>query len=153
MSPSFWADAKQLPGRHPSRARIVGVRIEQLRAADLVIGNGSLAFRRDEPVDEGLAKLLFYVRMLFGIYQHHAVLIEQALVAGDEDVEIAAVLERQPRAAVGQHIGIGGGRGIERRAHPLADFLVPGAFLLADVDAGSFPEIELRDMRARAVTP
>src|SRR6266508_1269795 len=51
-----------------SRARIVGVRIEQLLAADLVIGNGSLAFRRNEPVDEGLAKLLFYVRMLFRIY-------------------------------------------------------------------------------------
>src|SRR6266550_22381 len=153
MSPSFWPDAKQLPGRHPSRARIVGIRIEQLLAADLVIGNGSLAFQRDEPVNECLAELLLHVRMPCRVDEDNAVLIEQALVAGDEDVEIAAVLERQPRAAIGEYIGVGGGGGVERRAHPLADFLVPGAFLLADVDAGSFPEIELRDMRARAVTP
>src|SRR5262249_47610850 len=80
-----------------------------------------------------------------------AVLVEQALVAGDEDVEIAAVLEREPGATVGEHIGVGSGRSIERRAHALADLLVSGAFLLADVDAGGLPEVEFGDMGARAV--
>src|SRR6266511_2185517 len=135
MSPPFWPDAKQLPGRHPSRARIVGVRIEQLLAADLVIGNGSLAFRRDEPVNEGLAGLLLHVRMPCRIDENNAVLIEEPLVAGHQYVEIAAVLEREPSAAVGEHIGAGGGRDVERGAHALADLFVPRASVLADVDA------------------
>ena len=41
-----------------------------------------------------------------GIHQHHAVLVEQALVALDEDHEVAAVLEREPGAAVGERVGV-----------------------------------------------
>src|SRR5262245_61293224 len=77
--------------------------------------------------------------------------LNRSLSLGHEDVEIAAVLEREPGAAVGEHVGIGGGRGVERRAHALADLLVPGTFLLADVDAGGLPEVEFGDMGARAV--
>src|SRR5215467_1719076 len=134
-----------------SRPRHIGIGEEQLLPVDLVVRDRLLAFGRDEPVDEGLAERLLDVRMLFGIDQHDAVLVEQALVAGDEDVEIAAVLERKPGAAVGEHIGVGRGRGVERRAHALADLLVPGTFLLADVDAGGLPEVEFGDMGARAV--
>src|SRR5215472_5870524 len=126
-----------------SRPRRIGIGEEQFLPVDLVIRDRLLTLGRDEPVDEGLAESLLDVRMLFGIDQHDAVLVEQALVAGDEDVEIAAVLEREPGAAVGEHVGIGGGRGVERRAHALADLLVPGTFLLADVDAGGLPEFEL----------
>jgi hypothetical protein len=32
-----------------------GIRKEQLLAADLVIGNGALPLRRDQPINEGLA--------------------------------------------------------------------------------------------------
>src|SRR5262245_30553241 len=134
-----------------SRPGHTGIGEEQFLSVDLVIRDRLLALGRDEPVDEGLAERLLYVRMLFGIDQHDAVLVEQALVAGHEDIEIAAVLEREPGAAVGEHIGVGGGRSIERRAHALADLLVPGTFLLADVDAGGLPEVEFGDMGARAV--
>src|SRR6266511_278972 len=75
-----------LPRCHGSRARIVGVRIEQLRAADLVIGNGSLAFRRDEPVNEGLAEVFLPVRMPCRIDGDDAILVEHALVAGQQNV-------------------------------------------------------------------
>src|SRR6185312_16301325 len=37
------------------------------------------------------------------------------------------------------------------RAHALPDFLVPGTLVLADVDAGDLPEIDLGLMRARLV--
>src|SRR5262249_54153617 len=135
----------RLLGAAISRPRHIGIGEEQLLPVDLVIRNRLLALGRDEPVDEGLSERVLYVRMLFGIDQHDAVLVEQALVAGDEDVEIAAVLEREPGATVGEHIGVGSGRSIERRAHALADLLVPGAFLLADVDAGGLPEVEFGD--------
>ena len=45
---------------------------------------------RDQPVDEFLAQLLLHVRVLGRIDQHDAVLVEQALVALDHDVEVAA---------------------------------------------------------------
>src|SRR5215468_12627650 len=47
---------KQAVPRHASRVRVVRVRIEQLLAVDLVIGDGLLSLRRNEPVDEGLTE-------------------------------------------------------------------------------------------------
>jgi hypothetical protein len=47
-----------------SRAVVVGVRIEQLLAIDLVVGDRLLPFRRHQPVDELLAELLLHVRIL-----------------------------------------------------------------------------------------
>jgi hypothetical protein len=59
--------------------------------------------RRDnEPIDEGLPRVLFHLRMLLGIHQHDTVSIEQALVAFDHDVEVTAMLERNPGAAIRQ---------------------------------------------------
>src|SRR5215472_8856118 len=81
-----------------SRPRRIGVGEEQFLPVDLVVRDRLLTLGRDEPVDEGLAERLLHVRMLFGIDQHDAVLVEQALVAGDAQVEIAAVLERGRRA-------------------------------------------------------
>ena len=46
------------------------------------------------------------LRVARRVDDHHAVLVEQALVAFDQDRQVAAVLERQPGAAVGQHVGI-----------------------------------------------
>src|SRR5215467_4260543 len=143
--------ARMTATRQASCPRCIGIGEKQLLPVDLVIRDRLLPFGRNEPVDEGLAEVLLHIGMLFGIDQHDAVLVEQALVAGHQDLEIAAVLEREPGAAVGEHIGVGGGRGVERRAHALADLLVPGTFLLADVDAGGLPEVEFGDMGTRAV--
>src|SRR6516165_2679842 len=145
-------DEEKFP-RHASRVRVVRVRIEQLLAVDLVIGDGLLSLRRNEPVDEGLTEFLLYMRMPLGIYQHHAILVEKSLVALDRDREVAAVLEREPSATIRQHIGVGCcRRGVERRAHALPDRLVPGMPIRLDVDIGRLPEVELGDVRAGAVT-
>src|SRR5262245_44216389 len=64
-----------------SRPRRIGIVEEQFLPVDLVIRDRLLAFGRDEPVDEGLAERLLDVRMLFGIDQNDAVLVEQELVA------------------------------------------------------------------------
>src|SRR3954447_11290358 len=66
-----------------------GVRKEELLAVDLVARDGGLAVRRDQPIDESLPILGLHLRMLRGIHQHDAVLIEQPPVALDGDDEIA----------------------------------------------------------------
>src|SRR5207248_3180410 len=86
--------------RTSSGARYVRVGKEQLLAVDLVTGDRSLAFRRDQPIDELLTQIGLHARMLGRVDQHHPVLIEQALVALDGDHEVGFVLERNPRAAV-----------------------------------------------------
>src|SRR5262249_24026698 len=65
--------------------------------------------------------------------------------------EVAAVLERQPGATVGQHVSVRCRRSVERRAHALADRLVPGALSLLDIDVGELPEIELGEVRAGTI--
>src|SRR4030095_2438130 len=64
-----------------SCVRLARVGEEQLLAADLVTRNRRRALRRYEPVDERLAQALLHVRMLVGIHQHDAVLVEEPLVA------------------------------------------------------------------------
>ena len=44
--------------------------------------------------------------------------------------ELAAVLERQPGAAVGERVGVHAGGGVERRPHARAGLAVPGALVL-----------------------
>src|SRR6185437_15250769 len=50
---------------HASGAVIVGVRIKQLLAIDLVVGDRFLSFGRHQPVDELLPEVFLDVRMLF----------------------------------------------------------------------------------------
>jgi hypothetical protein len=69
-----------------------GFRVEQLLAVDLVVGDVALPFGRDEPVDELLAQLFLYMRVFLRVHQHHAVLVEVALVALDGDDQIALFL-------------------------------------------------------------
>src|SRR3954447_5879846 len=123
-----------------SRRLLVRIREEQLLAVDPVAGDGALALARQQPVDEGLPKVLFDRTVLLRVDQDDAVLIEQPLVTFHHDVQIAAVLERYPGAAVRQHIGVHRRRGVERRAHALPDLPIPGAFLPIDLDAGLVPE-------------
>ena len=82
----------------------LGVGEEELLPADLVVGDRLLPLGRNEPVDELLAEFLLDVRMLGRVHQNHAVLVEQALVAFDQDGQIGAVLEVEPGAAVGEHV-------------------------------------------------
>src|SRR5437899_1290080 len=43
-------------------------------------------------------KAFLHMRMPFGIYRYHAILIEKPLVALDRDLEVAAVIERRQGA-------------------------------------------------------
>ena len=59
-----------------------------------------------EKVDEGLAEIPLHLGMLLGIDQDDAILVEQPPVAFDQDLEIAAILEGDPGAAISQDIGV-----------------------------------------------
>src|ERR1044072_5942167 len=133
------------------RARRRRIWEEQLLPVYLVVGDRLLAVGRDEPVDELLAVFLLHVRALLGIHQQDAILVEQPPVAFYHDREVAAVLEREPGAPVGEYVGIGGARSVERGAHALADRLVPGAGILLGIDACRLPQRKLRRMRPRLV--
>ena len=87
--------------------------------------------------------------MLGGIDHHHAVLVEQALITLHQHGEVGAVLEIQPGAAVGQHIGALRGRNIERRPHAAAALAVARA--LGAVQIGHFPETQFGGMGAALV--
>src|SRR5262245_36516140 len=92
------------------------------------------------------------MRVLGGVHQYRGILVEQPRVALNEDIKFAAVLKRDPGAAIGKHISVGSGGGVERGRHAQTDLLAPMAFVFHDVDAGRFPEIEFADVCARAVT-
>ena len=130
----------------------VGVREEQRLAVDLVGGDGGLAVLGHQPAHELLAQLLLDLRMLGRVDQHHAVLVEQLLVALDHDAELPAVLEGEPGAAVAQHIAVDRGGDVQRRAHAAAAFAVAGRLRCGGVDAGLLPQAQLGGVRAAAVT-
>src|SRR6516165_6394238 len=62
---------------------------EHLLAVNLVIGDCLLAFVRNEPVDELLAKLLLHMRMLGRVNQDDTVLVEQQFVALHDETKWA----------------------------------------------------------------
>src|SRR5260370_17274776 len=67
-----------------SRPRHIGVGKEQFLPVELVVCDRLLALGRAQPVDEGLAERLLYVRMLFGLHQHDPVLVAQPLLPRDD---------------------------------------------------------------------
>ena len=87
--------------------------------------------------------------MLGRVDHHHAVLVEQALVALDQHRQISAVLEVQPGATVGQHISAQAGRHVQRRAHAATAGLVAGKG--GRLDARRFPVAQLGCMGAAFV--
>ena len=89
--------------------------------------------------------------MLVRVDQHRAVLVEEALVALDQDHEIAAVLEGQPGAAIGENVSAHRRRGVERRPHALSGVAIPWPLGFVDVDARRFPQVELGHVGAAAV--
>src|SRR5512144_614002 len=96
-SPS--APRKRQTGRMSMRIirALSRVREEELLAPDPVAGDGLLARRGNQPFDERAPHRRLHVRMPGGIHEHHAVLVEEAVVALDEHGELAAVAEGKPR--------------------------------------------------------
>src|SRR4051812_10330237 len=74
---------KRQTGRISMRtiAALWRVREEELLPVDPVARDGLLSRGRDHPVDELPAHVLLHARVLRGIHEHHAVLVEEALVA------------------------------------------------------------------------
>src|SRR5215468_3288403 len=134
----------------PASATFV-VRKEELLAADLVFGDGLLAGGGDDPVDERVAEIDLRFRMLRRVDEHDPVLIEQLLIPFDEDGEVTAILEGEPRAAIGEDVGTHRGRGVQRRPHPRPGFLVPRTLVRLDVDPGRLPIPKLRRVRPAPV--
>src|SRR5262249_36483331 len=107
--PAAWAAGAAISRRSRARRRkgeprgscAAGVGIEPLLAVDPIAGNGALALRRDQPVDEGLAVMRLDMGKPLGIDQDNAVLIEQPRIALDQRHQVPLVLERQPSGAVG----------------------------------------------------
>src|SRR5688572_28368561 len=78
-----------------------GIRKEKLLAVNPVGGDRVLPFAGNHPVDECLSHLLPDPQAFRRVYQDDAVLVEQPPVAFDQDGKVAAVLEGQPRPALG----------------------------------------------------
>jgi hypothetical protein len=79
---------------------LASIRKKQLLAANLVARNARLPGWRNHPVHKALRVLRFDMRMLSGVDHHHAVLVEQALIALHQDRQIASVFEVEPSAAI-----------------------------------------------------
>src|SRR5262249_10210058 len=79
------AAAKVAWSQQESGAGVAGVGEEERLATHLLARDGALALGRHQPVDEGLAPLLLDAGMLGRVHQHHAVLVEQPLVALHDD--------------------------------------------------------------------
>src|SRR5262245_49246160 len=126
---------------------------EQLLAVNLVIGDCLLAFVRNEPLDELLAKLLLHMWMLGRVNQHDTVLVEKQLIALHCDDEVAPVLERKPRAAVRHHIGSAVCCYVERRTHALPDRFVPRPSFFLVFIPDFFPEFDFGIWRAGVLAP
>ena len=90
-SPRRIASTNDAVGRSRAlRAGAIGK--EQLLTAYLVIGDGPLTFRGNEPIHEGLSVRRLHAGVLRRIDQHHAVLIEQPAIAFHQDRKLAAIL-------------------------------------------------------------
>src|SRR5262245_24373389 len=89
--------------------------------------------------------------MLLRVHQHHAILVEESLVALDEDRKIALVLEREPRTPIREDVGVHRPRAIKRRSHPLAGVAIPRALGLVEVNPRHLPQLKLGHVRAALV--
>src|SRR6266545_159353 len=139
------------PGYAVLRARVACIGIEQLFAVDRISGNRLLARRRDDPIDELLREPFLDARMHHRIDEHHAVLVEEAFVAFDQDRKIAAIPECEPGPATGEDVGAHRRRSVERRTHALPGVAIPGALGFVDVDTGGLPQRELGHVRPAAI--
>ena len=78
------------PMLRPYQSRLfsgLGVGEEELLAFKLEAGDGLLGIGADPPVDELLGGFLLDLRALGGVDHHDAVLVQEGLVAFDEDLQ------------------------------------------------------------------
>src|SRR5262249_50930932 len=116
-----------------SDPRHVKIRDEELLALDLVSRDCVLALSRYQPINEGLAQVRLHMRVIGGIHQYHVILVKQALVALNDDIKFAAVLKRDPGAAIRKHISVGSGGDVEGGLHAPTDLLAPMTLVFRDV--------------------
>ena len=89
---------------------------------------------------------------LVGIDEHHAVLVEQALVAlAPGSSRSPRFLNDEPRAAIGQHVGVHRRRGVERRTHAGTGVAIPRPLFRVEIDARVLPVAQLGRVRAALV--
>src|SRR5690625_4997555 len=130
-------------------SRLLGVGIEELLAVELIGADGFLPFLGNQPVDEGLAFLRLDVLVTLRIHQDHAILVEEAVVSFDQDLQVAAVLEADPGAAISERVRGHLSRGVQGWTHPGAGFTIPASGRL---DFRRLPDSHLRLVGAGIVT-
>ena len=118
--------------RVESRPRHGGVREEQLLAADLVVGDRLLPLRRHEPVDERLRRA---PSSRADAWPDSPAMTPYWL---NRRLSPSTTMARSPRFLNDsqvprsvEHVGVARRRGVERRAHALADLLVPAGLVVA----------------------
>src|SRR5215472_3947086 len=90
--------------------------------------------------------------MFFAISLDHVVAIDQLRIALHRNHERAFVAETEPGAAVGEGVGRHRRRGVQRLAHAAPNVAVPVSCAFLRVDAGAFPEPQLKGIGAAVVT-
>ena len=107
------------------RTELFCVREEQLISAHCIRRNGLLATIRNEPVHELLTRLGFNRRTLLVVDQNYAVLVEQALVAFDMNLEVSLIAKVGPGCTVCHCISAHANSGIQCRAHTGSRLAIP----------------------------
>ena len=102
------------------------IREEELLSTQAVGPDGLLPRIRENPIDEGLSRLRLHFGMLGRIDQDNAVLVEQAVIAFDEDLEVSLILKADPCPAIGHDISAHSDAGVERGAHARPRLAIPG---------------------------
>src|SRR5215204_2974629 len=126
---------------------------EELLAVDLEACNRGLPLRARDPVDERLSEVVLHIRVLGRVHQDDPILVQQALIALDYDGQVAPVLEGEPRASIGEQVGVAGRSHVQGCSHSLADLAIPRASHLTQVDVGHLPKSHFSQVSAREVTP
>ena len=130
----------------------LSIGIKQLLTFYLKRGNRVLTCRTQQPVEECLTKISLHVRMTFGVYHDHTVLIEKVWVIFDQDLETLLVLKTDPRCPVGYRVGVLSGRDVEGCTHAAPSLQVPRATGRVHLDGGFTPQREFFCVCAAIIT-
>ena len=133
----------------------LGVGEEELLAFKLEAGDGLLGIGADPPVDELLGGFLLDLRALGGVDNHDAVLVQEGLVAFDEDLQgriaLGGGIVLDVGAAVGHGVAVFFGGDADGGHHALAGVNVPRGVLAGHFHAGDFPQLFFGVVRAGVV--
>src|SRR6516225_1283825 len=79
---------------------------EQLLTIDLIAGDCVLTLPRGEPIDERHTQICLYFGIPCWVHEHDCVLVEEARIVVDDYFQVAAIVEVDPIASIGQRIAI-----------------------------------------------